>query len=152
MATNITTPSAPTGAFALPPTAAEFHQSRKEVSWSATPKKIDQETIDKRKMPITYSIAANLSLTTVFKTTLTMLQVTDPSFLLISYVDLTVNLKNASEVNQMSETDLKRFFPARIASNNKVHCKLFFLATMSENPTDSNLSAKYPRPGTEGAT
>jgi hypothetical protein len=130
MATNITTPSAPTGAFEPPPTAAELQQSRKEVSWSATPKEIDQETIKKRKMPITYSIAANLRLTTVIKTTLTMLQLTDPMFILISNVDSTVNLKNAAGVDTMPESDLKRFFPARIASNNKVHCKLFFLAMM----------------------
>jgi hypothetical protein len=129
MAPNSTTPSAPTGAFAPPPSVAELHQSRKEVSWSATPKETDEETIEKRKMPITYSIVANLSLITVFKTTLNILQATNPSFILISNVDTTVTLRNAVDAEKISISDIKKYFPAEI-SGNKVHCKVFFLATM----------------------
>jgi hypothetical protein len=127
---NITNPpSATTGAFALPPTAAELNQSGKGVSWSATPKEIDDETIEKRKLPITYTVAANLSLLTVFKTTLTMLQATDPSFILISDVDSTVTLRNATEVDKLSVAEAKKFFPSVTTANHKVNCKLFFLAS-----------------------
>jgi hypothetical protein len=130
MATNKTIPSATTGAFASPPTAAELQQSPKEVTWSATPKEIDQETIEKRKMPITFSFVANLSLITVFKTTLTMLQATDPSFTLISDRDSAVTLRNATEVDKMTTEDMKKFFPAEVSANHKVQCKVFFLASM----------------------
>jgi hypothetical protein len=93
MAPNTTTPSAPMGAFELPPSVSELvHQSRKGVSWSATPKETDAEMIKKQKMLITYSIVANLSLITVFKTTLNILQATDPSFILISNIDSIVTL------------------------------------------------------------
>jgi hypothetical protein len=129
MAQNTTTLSALMGAFELLPSEAELHQSRKEVSWSATPKETEAETAEKRKMPITYSIVANLSLITGFKTTLTILQATDPSFILISNIDLTVPLWNASEDDKLSTADIKKYFPAEI-SGNKVHCKVFFLASM----------------------
>jgi hypothetical protein len=109
MAPNSTTLSAPTGAFELPPSTAELHQSRKGVSWSATPKETDAEMIEKRKMSITYSIVANLSLITVFKTTLNILQATDPSFILISNVDSAVTLRNAVDAEKNSIADLKIF-------------------------------------------
>jgi hypothetical protein len=109
MAPNSTTPSAPAEAFAPPPSAAELHQSRKEVSWSATPKETDEETIEKRKMLITYSIVANLSLITVLKTTLNILQATDPSFILISNVDSTVTLRNAADAEKIQYRTLKNF-------------------------------------------
>jgi hypothetical protein len=129
MAPNTTTPSALTRAFKLPPSATELHQSRNEVSWSTIPKEMDAEMIEKRKMPITYSIVVNLSLITVFKLTLTILQATNPSFILISYIDSTVTLRNTSEANKISTADIKKYFPAKI-SGNKVHCKVFFLSLM----------------------
>jgi hypothetical protein len=125
MASNKNTAAAPTGAFALPPTAAELQQSRKEVSWSATPKETDHETIEKRKMPITYSIVANLSLISVFKDTLTMLKATDPTFILISKEDSAVTIRNATEADKLSTAEIKKYFPAEV-SGSKVQCKLFF--------------------------
>jgi hypothetical protein len=98
-----------------------LQQSPKEVTWSATLKEIDQETI---------SIVANVSLTMVFKTTLTILQVTDPSFLLISNVDSTVTLRTATDVDKLNEAEVQKFFLAEISSNKTAHCKLFFLASM----------------------
>jgi hypothetical protein len=143
MALNSTTPSATTGAFAPPPTAAELHQSRKEVSWSATPKESDQETIKKRKMPITYALVANLSLITVFKNTLSMLKATDPTFISISKEDSTVTIWNATDADKISEAKLHKYFPATSITDNKVHCKLFAIASMSMHLLKKNTFGFY---------
>jgi hypothetical protein len=56
MASNTNPPSTTMGEFELPPTADMAAQSRKEVSWSATPDEIDQETINKRKKRVKYEM------------------------------------------------------------------------------------------------
>jgi hypothetical protein len=65
MAVAANLPSETEEAFEPPSTDDQAIQKSKEVSWSATPKEIDQETIEKRKMPIQYQIAAHLSVKTV---------------------------------------------------------------------------------------
>jgi hypothetical protein len=142
MALDSNTPSAKTGAFAPPPTAAELNQNRKEVSWSATPKESDQETIEKRKMPITYAFIVNLSLITVFKKTLSMLKAKDPTFILISKEDSTVTIRNAADADKISEAELQKYFPASIADN-KVDCKLFAIASMSMHLLKKNTFGFY---------
>jgi hypothetical protein len=47
-------------------TADMAAQNRKEVSWSATPDEIDQETINKRKKRVKYEIAPMMSVKRVF--------------------------------------------------------------------------------------
>jgi hypothetical protein len=77
------------GEFELPPKDNGTDQSRKEVSWSATPKENEQETVEIRKMPIEYKLANHLSVKTVMKETHTMFKAIDKDFLLVSKGDST---------------------------------------------------------------
>jgi hypothetical protein len=57
MAPPETLPSAPTEDFEPPPDDDEAITNPKEVPWSATPKENEQETIEKRKIPVRYEIS-----------------------------------------------------------------------------------------------
>jgi hypothetical protein len=87
MAPNVKPPPEATGGFELPPKDADPNQSRKEVSWSATPEENEQETVEIRKMPIEYKLANHLSVKNVMKETHTMFKATDKDFLLVSKED-----------------------------------------------------------------
>jgi hypothetical protein len=104
MAVAANLPSETEEAFELPSTDDQVIQKSREVSWSATPKEIDQETIEKRKMPIQYQIAAHLSVKTVLKETHTMFNTTDKAFVLVSKVDSTVIIKTAADLTNSQST------------------------------------------------
>jgi hypothetical protein len=122
MAVTANLPSEMEEAFELPSTDDQVIQKSKEVSWSATPKEIDQETIEKRKMPIKYQIAAHLSVKTVLKETHTMFNATNKTFVLVFKVGLTVIIKTAADFDRFSIDDMKKLFPAQL-SNGKATLK-----------------------------
>jgi hypothetical protein len=130
MAVAANLPSETEDAFELPSTDDKVMQKSKEVSWSATPKEIDQETIEKRKMPIQYQIADHLSVKTVLKETHTMFKATDKAFDSVSKVDLTFIIKTAKDFNRFSADDWKKLFPAQLI-NGKAILKLFAVSSMS---------------------
>ena len=87
MADTTSAPSATTEAFELPPTANVAAQNNKEVSWSGTPGKIDQATIEKLKKPVTYEIDAALAIKGVLKETYRQFKATDPNLLFVLSAD-----------------------------------------------------------------
>jgi hypothetical protein len=129
MASAENTPPEATEGFELPSNDNSDNPNRKGVSWSATPKENEQETIEKRKMPIQYQIEGHLSIKTVLKETHTMFLATDPSFLLVSKEDSTVIIKTAADIDKISTPDMKKFFPARLV-NGRAMLKMYIVSTM----------------------
>jgi hypothetical protein len=129
MAMTTNHPAEATGEFETPPTDAALVQQRKEVSWSATPKENAQETIEKRKNPIKYTVIATLSVKVVLKDTLTMFKKTDPGFLLVSKEDSTVTLQTAADVDKIPNDQFPKLFPAEIL-NGKVFMSMYSVSIM----------------------
>jgi hypothetical protein len=132
MAPNESLPSDMTGEFELSHNDAGTTQNRKEVSWSATPKENEQETAEKRKMPIKYQLSNHLRVKTVLKETHTMFEATDKSFLLVSKEDSSVIIKTASDIDTFSASELEKLFPAELI-NNATIIKLYTVSSMPIN-------------------
>jgi hypothetical protein len=117
MASNVKLPSDTTGDFELSPEADEADAYAKEVTWSATPKENERETIEKRKTPVRCQISPHLSVKNVLKETHAMFKKTDPTFLLISKEDSSVVIRNAADLDKHPAEELKKHFPAAASSN-----------------------------------
>jgi hypothetical protein len=129
MAQSENLPPETVGAFELPITGDEANLQRKEVSWSATPKEKEQNTVEIRKMPIEYKLANHLSVKTVMKETHKMFQATDKDFLLVSKEDSTVIIKTASDIDKLTSEDMKKYFPAELIRSSVI-IKMYVVATM----------------------
>jgi hypothetical protein len=130
MASTTNLPPERMGEFELPPTADIVAQRRKEVSWSATPDQIDQETVNKRKQRIQYEIISSMSVKLVLKDTFTMFKTTDPHFLLISPTDTKTIIKTADDFDKIPAKDFPRLFPAEI-KNGKTWILLYTVSDMN---------------------
>jgi hypothetical protein len=130
MAESPSLPSTTTGAFELPPRAVEAAQNNKEVSWSATPKEIDQEAIEKFKKRITNEIEAALSVKVILKETFTRFKVTDPKLLLVSIADPTMIISTAEDLDKIPSDAFPTLFPADV-KNGKTWMSLFLVSEMS---------------------
>jgi hypothetical protein len=129
MAPTEKSPPETTGEFELPSKDAGYNQSRKGVSWSATPRENEQETVEKRKLPIKYKISTHLSVKTVLKETHTMFKTTDPAFLLVSKEDSNVIIRTATDIDKLTAGELEKYFPAELV-HNVTMIKMFAVSSM----------------------
>jgi hypothetical protein len=118
MAPPVTLPLDTTGDFELPPEADEADMNAKGVTWSATPKENERETIEKRKIPVRYPISPHLSVKNVLKETHARFQKTDPTFLMISKEDSSVVIRSAAAFHEYTAEELKKYFPASLIKRN----------------------------------
>ena len=130
MAAPTPLPSATMDDFELPPSADAAAQNNKEVSWSATPGEIDQETIEKLKRRITYEIDTTMAVKVVLKETYRQFKTTDPKLLFVSAADPSLILRTADDFDRIPLADFPKFFPAEV-KNGKTWLSLFLVSEMA---------------------
>ena len=130
MADPTSAPPATTEAFELPPSADAAAQNNKEVSWSATPGEIDQETIEKLKKTITYEIDATLAVKGVLKETFRQFKATDPHLLFVSSADPSTIIRTVDDFEKIPLDAFPKIFPAAV-KNGKTWLSLFLVSEMA---------------------
>jgi hypothetical protein len=126
-----------TGGFEMPPTDNMVEASRKAVSWSATPDKKEQQTIEKQKYPIKYQISASLSVQVVLKERFIRFKTTYLELLLVSKENAKFIIKTTANFETIPKGQFKAWFPAEI-SNGKTFLSLYAVSTMPINRLKRN--------------
>ncbi len=81
-----------------------------------TPSEIDQETIEKMKVQITYEIVASMSVKVVLKETFDRFKVTDPKLLFVSSSDPSTIARTSADFDKIPTNIFPKLFPAELTN------------------------------------